>query len=175
MCGICGVIGLDRDEGTGLVKEMTTAIHHRGPDATGHFVEAGIALGHKRLSIIDLGGGRQPLQTPDGRYVLVFNGEIYNYRELRKELAAEGVEFGSESDTEVLLQLLRTQGPAALARLNGMFAFALWDRTTRELLLGRDRIRHGQRHAELGAPRQGNGQCGRLFVAHNQHSTMRET
>ncbi|MCH8083093.1 MAG: asparagine synthase (glutamine-hydrolyzing) [Myxococcales bacterium] len=140
MCGICGVIGLAGEEGTQLVDRMTASIHHRGPDETGQFAEGGVALGHKRLSIIDLGGGQQPMRTPDGRYVLVYNGEIYNYRELRDELAAEGVAFRTESDTEVLLELLRTRGPAALERLNGMFAFAFWDREARELLLARDRI-----------------------------------
>jgi len=105
MCGICGVIGLAGEEGTQLVDRMTASIHHRGPDETGHFAEGGVALGHKRLSIIDLAGGQQPMRTPDGRYVLVYNGEIYNYRELRDELIAEGVTFRTESDTEVLLHL----------------------------------------------------------------------
>ncbi len=140
MCGICGVVGLAGEEGARLVDRMTASIHHRGPDETGQFAEAGIALGHKRLSIIDLAGGHQPMHTADGRYVLVYNGEVYNYRELRAELAAEGVAFRTESDTEVLLELLRALGPAALERLNGMFAFALWDREARELLLARDRI-----------------------------------
>ena len=89
MCGICGVIGLAGEEGTRLVDQMTASIHHRGPDETGQFAEGGVALGHKRLSIIDLGGGQQPMRTADGRYVLVYNGEIYNYRELRDELVAD--------------------------------------------------------------------------------------
>jgi len=137
MCGICGFVGIEDPE---LLHRMTASIHHRGPDDTGHFLEGDVGLGHKRLSIIDLGGGHQPMQTPDGRLVIAYNGEIYNFRELRSELAAEGVEFRTASDTEVLLRWFEHRGPEGLERLNGMFAFAVWDRARRELFLARDRV-----------------------------------
>ena len=137
MCGICGFVGL---ESPGLVDRMTDSLDHRGPDDRGTFVDGDVALGHRRLSIIDLGGGHQPMISADGRYVLVYNGEIYNYAELRRDLIARGASFRTESDTEVLLQLLERDGTAALHRLNGMFAFALFDTRERELLLVRDRI-----------------------------------
>ncbi len=137
MCGICGYIGIEEP---GLIERMMSSIEHRGPDDEGKFVENDMALGHRRLSIIDIAGGRQPMQTADGRYVLVYNGEIYNFRELRKDLEANGVSFNTRSDTEVLLRLYEREGPSALEKLNGMFAFAVWDRKRRELFLARDRI-----------------------------------
>lgn len=137
MCGICGFIGF---EAPGLIERMTSVIHHRGPDDAGHFEDGNIALGHRRLSIIDLAGGHQPMHTPDGAMVISFNGEIYNYRELREDLAARGHTFQTDSDTEVLLRLYQEEGPAALNRVNGMFAFAVFNRQTRELFLARDRV-----------------------------------
>lgn len=137
MCGICGFVGL---ASPGLIDRMTDTLGHRGPDDRGTFVDRDVALGHRRLSIIDLGGGHQPMHSADGRYVLVYNGEIYNYAELRTELVAHGATFQTESDTEVLLKLLEREGTSALHRLNGMFAFALFDTRERELLLARDRI-----------------------------------
>ncbi len=119
---------------------MTKAIAHRGPDGEGLWIEGAVGLGHRRLAIIDLSAaGRQPMHTEDGRYVLSYNGEIYNFRELRVELEAKGFRFRSRTDTEVLLYSLAAWGLAALDRLNGMFAFALWDRVERRLTLARDR------------------------------------
>jgi len=137
MCGICGYVGLDEP---GLIERMSRALVHRGPDQHGHFVDREAALGHRRLSIIDLTSGKQPMASLDGTKVLVFNGEIYNYKELRELLAAEGHVFETSSDTEVLLRLWESRGPAALDLLNGMFAFAVFDRQTRELVLARDRV-----------------------------------
>ena len=119
---------------------MTDAVAHRGPDADGYWIEGGAGLGHRRLSIIDLSPtGAQPMHSPDGRFVISYNGEIYNFRELRTELEAQGYRFKSRSDTEVLLQAIVAWGMDALGRLNGMFAFALWDRRERRLTLARDR------------------------------------
>ena len=137
MCGICGGVGIGDP---GLLERMSEALRHRGPDDLGAFAEGDVALGHRRLSIIDPEGGNQPMQSPDGSLVLVFNGEIYNFRELRDGLRGRGLRFHTDSDTEVLLRLFEVEGPAALERLNGMFAFAVWDRERRELFLARDRL-----------------------------------
>ena len=119
---------------------MTAAIAHRGPDGDGVFVEAGVGLGHRRLSIIDLtNAGSQPMATADERFVITYNGELYNFQELRRELEARGHSFRSRSDTEVLLAAWAEWGPAVLSRFNGMFAFAVWDKKRRELTLVRDR------------------------------------
>jgi asparagine synthase (glutamine-hydrolysing) len=129
MCGICGVFGY-RDGAPASeheVRAMADAIAHRGPDGEGYFVDGAVGLGHRRLSIIDLSAaGAQPMHSASGRYVIVFNGEIYNYLELRQQLAASGVRFQSHSDTEVLLQLFERDGPDCVHKLNGMFAFAVW-------------------------------------------------
>jgi len=119
---------------------MTDAVRHRGPDGEGHFVDGAFALGHRRLAILDLSPtGHQPMMTCDGRYVLSYNGELYNFRELRIELKARGYQFRSTGDSEVVLNALAEWGQAALLRFNGMFALALWDREDRTLLLARDR------------------------------------
>ena len=123
-----------------LLERMTDSLFHRGPDAGGSFHADEVGLGHRRLSIIDLAGGRQPMATPDGQLVIAYNGEIYNYRELRKDLAADGMHFETESDTEVLLRLFERYGLDAFPKLNGMFALAVWDRRRRELTLARDRV-----------------------------------
>jgi asparagine synthase (glutamine-hydrolysing) len=122
------------------LQRMTDAVAHRGPDGEGHWIEGPIGLGHRRLSIIDLSAaGHQPMRTADGRYVISFNGEIYNFRELRIELEAKGCRFHSRTDTEVLLSAFAQWGPGALNKLNGMFAFALWDRRENQLTIARDR------------------------------------
>lgn len=138
MCGIAGLVG---DFVPGLAGKMNTLQAHRGPDGRGVFedAEAGISLGHVRLAILDLtSAADQPMHSQDGRFVIVFNGEIYNFMELRDELISKGHPFSSSGDTEVLLHGLQEHGPPFIRRLNGIFAFALWDRRERELLLIRD-------------------------------------
>ncbi len=128
---------------------MTNALQHRGPDDSGHLFSSELelpqsasqcALGHRRLSIIDLGGGHQPLSNEDGTVWTVFNGEIYNYRELREDLIARGHRFATSSDTEVIVHLYEEQGPRCVEKMRGMFAFAVWDQRTGTLLLARDRM-----------------------------------
>ena len=140
MCGICGILGKARGDAARreLVTQMMARLVHRGPDDSGLFESAEGALGHRRLSVIDLKTGHQPMLSPDGRYALVYNGELYNYLELRDELRGAGVVFRSTSDTEVLLHLLMREGATALKRLNGMFAFAFLDTQDKRWLLARD-------------------------------------
>ena len=148
MCGICGVLvrgeGLPTGELEPSVARMADTLRHRGPDSSGSWVDAdaGIALGHRRLAIVDLTpDGAQPMLSACGRYAIAFNGEIYNFRELRVELDAQGVRFRGRSDTEVLLEAIARWGTAeALRRANGMLAFAVWDRSERVLTLARDRL-----------------------------------
>lgn len=147
MCGITGFLSdarLRREEAHGILQGMTDAIRHRGPDADGLWQseDGRVNLGHRRLSILDLSPtGAQPMATPDGRQVLIFNGEIYNFPELRTELESAGQRFRGTSDTEVLLHALVRWGvKETLLRLNGMFAFALWDTPARRLTLARDRF-----------------------------------
>jgi asparagine synthase (glutamine-hydrolysing) len=141
MCGIAGLINLDAAPLSPVVlQHMTDAIAHRGPDGQGHWIEGNVGLGHRRLAIIDLSpAGHQPMVNADHRYVLSYNGEVYNFRELRTELEALGYWFRSAGDAEVVLNALAAWGTAALLRFNGMFALALWDRRERRLLLARDR------------------------------------
>lgn len=135
MCGINGFTFRDPE----ALRRMHATTIHRGPDDEGFYESDACSLAHNRLSIIDLSSeGRQPMKTPDGRYVISFNGEIYNYRELRRELAAVGEVFRSETDTEVLLRAWSVWGEASLAKLNGIFAFAVWDAESEELTLVRD-------------------------------------
>jgi asparagine synthase (glutamine-hydrolysing) len=148
MCGIAGFVDLSGRAATAeleaIAQCMADAVWHRGPDDAGVWVdpEAGIALSHRRLSIIDVSPlGHQPMHSDSGRYILVFNGEIYNFRALRRELEESGHRFRGHSDTEVMLACIAEWGlPLALQRLNGMFAFALWDRQERRLHLVRDRL-----------------------------------
>ncbi len=142
MCGICGIAYRDaqRVPDRAALEAMTTALQHRGPDGAGLLVEPGIGLGHRRLSVIDLPTGGQPMTDRDGVASIIFNGEIYNYRELRAELESAGRTFQTQSDTEVLLQGYLHFGIAVLEKLAGMFAFAIWDRRTADLYLVRDRL-----------------------------------
>jgi asparagine synthase (glutamine-hydrolysing) len=141
MCGIAGLLlGDGRAPSPVTLKRMTDAIAHRGPDGEGSFIDGPCGLGHRRLAIIDLSpGGHQPMATEDGRYVLTYNGEVYNFNELRVQLEALGHRFHSRSDSEVVLKSLAQWGPRAVERFNGLFALALWDKRERSLLLVRDR------------------------------------
>jgi len=141
MCGITGILSLAGEPAPArIVEAMTDAIAHRGPDGEGVFVDGPVGLGHRRLAIIDPSpAGHQPMQTADGRYVLNYNGEVFNFQELRIELEALGHRFRSRTDTEVVLEAFAEWGPGALERLNGMFAFAVWDAERQELTLARDR------------------------------------
>lgn len=140
---MCGIVGLHGRQEDGWIVAMSGRIRHRGPDGEGSYRDrdVSLALAMRRLSIIDAAGGQQPMAAEDGRYVLVYNGEIYNAPELRRELETEGERFSTDhSDTEVLLRVLIRQGEAGLDRLNGMFAFAFYDRDAGTLLLARDRF-----------------------------------
>lgn len=138
MCGICGVLGSIAPSDPDLVERMMDTLRHRGPDGEGRWHSPTGLLGHRRLAIIDVDHGHQPMVSPDGRYALIFNGEIYNYLELRQELIRKGVKFRTFSDTEVLLNLLVHDGVAGLNRLNGMFAFCWIDSHSGEWILARD-------------------------------------
>jgi len=141
MCGICGVVNYSGgSHSPEILKRMTDSIAHRGPDGEGVFIDGPVALGHRRLAILDLSpAGAQPMQTGDGRYILTYNGEIYNFRELRTELEAAGHAFRSTSDSEVLLKAYVQWGESCVERFNGMFAFAIWDKRKQSLFLARDR------------------------------------
>jgi len=141
MCGVAGIIKLDNTSPSSrLLKAMTESIKHRGPDGEGQWIEDNVGLGHRRLAIIDLSpAGHQPMFSADDRYVLSYNGEIYNFKELRKELQKFGYQFKSKTDSEVVLYALVKWGAKALNRFNGMFALALWDRKEKIMLLARDR------------------------------------
>jgi len=142
MCGISGWFDFTetRPPDEALVRAMNDAIRHRGPDGEGFHFEPGLAFGHRRLAIIDLVTGGQPMFTNEGRIAIVFNGEIYNYRELRDELAARGHVFVTRSDTEVVLRAWVEWGRASVEHLHGMFAFVLWDRDAQTLFMARDRL-----------------------------------
>ena len=132
-------MGLPAEEATARLHAMCDAIRHRGPDSDGYFVREGVAMGMRRLSIIDVAGGDQPISNEDGTITVVFNGEIYNHHELRRELLAAGHQFKTRSDTEVLVHLYESHGPDMVRRLHGMFAFSIWDSRRQRLMLARDR------------------------------------
>lgn len=142
MCGICGKINFDQSERVdpALIRAMAEMIRHRGPDDEGIYSSGQVGLGHRRLSIIDLKTGHQPLSNEDGTVQIVFNGEIYNFKELRTFLLAKGHVFKTHTDTEVIVHLYEELGPACLERLRGMFAFAIWDQNAKTLFLARDRV-----------------------------------
>jgi asparagine synthase (glutamine-hydrolysing) len=142
MCGIAGVFFRDRGRAAATedLGRMTAVLRHRGPDAEGVYVDGPVGLGHRRLSIIDLAGGGQPMHSGDGTSTIVFNGEIYNFRELYAELRGAGHRFASKSDTEVILHAYEEAGERCVERLRGMFAFAIWDPRARRLFLARDRV-----------------------------------
>jgi len=142
---MCGIVGIFDSRGAapvdrGLLRRMNDSQYHRGPDGEGLFVDPGIGLGHRRLSIIDLAGGAQPLFNEDDSVVVVYNGEIYNFQELFEELAAKGHRFRTHCDTEAIVHAWEEWGEACVERFRGMFAFALWDRKSETLFLARDRL-----------------------------------
>ncbi len=141
MCGIAGFIRGQRDLARSEdIRRMTQAIVHRGPDEEGVYAEGNVGLGMRRLSIIDLTSGSQPIHNEDRSVWIVFNGEIYNFPELRKELESRGHHFYTHSDTEVIVHLYEEMGPDCVRRLRGMFAIALYDEKKKSLLLARDRL-----------------------------------
>lgn len=142
MCGIAGVLEFDaaRTPSEEGLRRMGDVLRHRGPDEEGYYLKGRIGLAHRRLSIIDLSSGQQPMGSPDGDVWVVFNGEIYNYLELKDDLERQGCRFNTRSDTEVLLAMYLRQGENAFSTLNGMFACAFWDRRSEQLVLARDRF-----------------------------------
>jgi asparagine synthase (glutamine-hydrolysing) len=155
MCGIAGIVSKDRgarmDGAT--IRAMCDAIVHRGPDDEGIYAQGPVGLGMRRLSIIDLAGGHQPIFNEDRSIAIVFNGEIYNFPELRPELERRGHRFTTNSDTEVIVHLYEDMGPACVSQLRGMFTFALYDRTRDKLLIGRDRLGKKPMHYALAGDR----------------------
>ncbi|HKQ80567.1 MAG TPA: asparagine synthase (glutamine-hydrolyzing) [Blastocatellia bacterium] len=143
MCGICGIVipkQLNRRVSEPLLVAMRDTLTHRGPDDSGLYLGEGVGLGHRRLSIVDLGGGRQPMANEDHRVWIAFNGEIYNHRDLRPGLEERGHQYRTASDTETIIHLYEERGPRVAESLEGMFAFAIWDSARRQLLLARDRL-----------------------------------
>ncbi len=142
MCGIAGIFNLDRERSVNqnVLRSMCNAIRHRGPDDEGFYVDRNFGMGMRRLSIIDLDGGRQPIKNEDGTVWMVFNGEIYNFKELKRELSRNGHLFRSNSDGEVVVHLYEEYGDSFVQHLNGMFAIALWDKRNKRLILVRDRL-----------------------------------
>ena len=137
MCGICGFIG-EVDDSKKVLKQMMDKIAHRGPDDEGMYVDKHAAIGHRRLSIIDLSHGAQPMYNETGDVAIVFNGEIYNHLEIRKELIAKGHKFANDSDTECLIHGYEEYGTDLLSKLRGMFAFVIWDTRTNTMFGARD-------------------------------------
>ena len=139
MCGITGIYGMGSVQSSSTIRQMNNAISHRGPDDEGYYIDEQVALGHRRLAIIDLSpAGHQPMQSNDGNLEIAFNGEIYNFQEVKKHLS--GYEFKSNSDTEVILAAFMKWGKDCLRHFNGMFAFAIWDKAKQELFIARDRL-----------------------------------
>ena len=140
MCGIAGIINISSPPQKSLMEKMCGIMKHRGPDGEGYYVEGAVALGHRRLSIIDLEGGKQPLSNEDGTVWITYNGEIYNFPALRKELIEKGHRFKTKSDTETIVHAYEEYGVQCLEKLRGMFAFGIWDDKKKRLFLARDRL-----------------------------------
>src|SRR6266700_130212 len=142
MCGIVGIVNLDPRETVdeALLKRMRDVLRHRGPDGEGLWAEGPVGLGHRRLAIVDVAGGQQPMANEDESCWIVYNGEIYNHAELRPGLEARGHHYRTRSDTETIIHLYEEEQERCVERLRGMFAFALWDRARKRLLLARDRL-----------------------------------
>jgi len=143
---MCGIVGIYHFKSQGNVaaaalESMCKVIAYRGPDGQGYYYDGAVGLGHKRLTIIDTSErSNQPMESADNTSVICYNGEVYNYLEIKDELVAEGVDFRTTSDTEVILELYRKKGIDCLHRLNGMFAFAIWDKNKQRLFLASDRV-----------------------------------
>src|SRR5438552_3910591 len=142
MCGIAGIINFDPDQPVDVERlvRMRDVLRHRGPDGEGLWTEGPVGLAHRRLSIVDIAGGAQPMTTGDESAWIVWNGEIYNHPQLKPELEARGYRYRTRSDTETILFTYRDAGEDCVEHLTGMFAFAVWDRKRRQLLLARDRL-----------------------------------
>jgi len=142
VCGIAGIVNIAANEPPGLdaITSMISPLHYRGPDESGVYLDRDIALGHLRLSIIGIDGGTQPISNEDGTLWIVYNGEAFNYVELKQELLKKGHRFSTETDTEVLLHLYEEYGPRSLEKVNGQFSLAIWDSVKKELFLARDRV-----------------------------------
>ena len=140
MCGIAGFFSADRVVNRDLIRSMTDRIAHRGPDGSGYFCDDFVALGHRRLSIIDVAGGQQPMGNEDGRLQIIYNGEIFNHADLRPELEAAGHRYQTRCDTETILHAFEQYGEDCVTRFRGMFAFAIWDKQARTLFCARDRL-----------------------------------
>src|SRR5438552_7904979 len=142
MCGIVGIVKLNPQAAVDEVglKRMRDVLRHRGPDGEGLWIEGPVGLGMRRLAIVDVTGGHQPMANEDGTVQVVYNGEIYNHADLRRELEARGHRFRTRSDTEAIVHAFEEWGPACVERFNGMFAFAVWNSRTRQLFLARDRL-----------------------------------
>ncbi|MCK5493197.1 MAG: asparagine synthase (glutamine-hydrolyzing), partial [Candidatus Omnitrophica bacterium] len=142
MCGICGQFNFTKQHKIELetLKGMVAIMRHRGPDEFGFYQDQDIGLGHARLSIIDLAGGKQPIHNEDKTIWITYNGEVFNYIELRTELEQKGHKFYTHTDTEVLVHLYEEKGPDFVKDLNGQFAFAIWDKNKKQLMLARDRV-----------------------------------
>src|SRR6266496_3813048 len=151
MCGIAGIVHFDtnRTVDKTVLKRMTDVVSHRGPDGEGFYVDKNVGLGHRRLAIIDLSTGDQPMISEDKNLVVVFNGEIYNYVELKEELKSCGHRFNTSSDTEVILHAYEEWGFDCQKKFNGMWAFALWDARQKHLFVSRDRLGEKPLHFSL--------------------------
>src|SRR5439155_6231119 len=141
MCGISGILNFNHQPvSLRVLKDMIRRLAHRGPDATGFFIRREVGLAHTRLTIIDAAGGQQPMHNEDRSLWITFNGEIFNYVELRSDLIQKGHRFASRSDTEVILHLYEEEGEECVHKLNGQWAFAIWDSHKRILFISRDRL-----------------------------------
>ena len=142
MCGICGIVFNDREQKVeqNTLKKMSDVITHRGPDDEGFYINQHVGLAMRRLSIIDLSTGKQPISNEDGQIWIVFNGEIYNHKDIRTELESKGHQFKTKTDTEAIVHAYEEYGESCVQKLNGMFTFAIWDNRKKTLFLARDRI-----------------------------------
>src|SRR5262245_36041227 len=142
MCGIVGIVKFDPAEvvDEARLKRMRDVLRHRGPDGEGLWIDGPVGLGHRRLAIVDVAGGQQPMANEGDTLWITYNGEIYNHPELRRTLEAQGHRYRTRSDTETILHLYEEDGERCVERLRGMFAFAVWDRARRRLVLARDRL-----------------------------------